>query len=413
MAGSLRQYQYKGKKRGRRMKGRIEAEHPGEARKQLRGKGMREIYIKEIKPKKPSSLAISITWGPFGSIPQKEIVIFSKKLATMIRSGLPIVDTLGLIVDQTKNKNLKTVVQKMADRLNTGTSLSQAFREHTRHFDTVYINMVEAGEVSGRLDGFLDRLVEMLEKQQKIRAGIKSALFYPVTLIVITLLISYGMLTKVVPIFQEMYEGLGAELPGPTQRIVDASNWIRDGGNMLSLISVVGGFWFINRILSSYVRQYSKGKSYLVLRLPLFGDIMTKSTVARLSLLMANLLAAGVGVIETLEVSRSVTKNLMFQDAATRIRDNLATGAELSVLFKEEPVFPLALSQMLAVGERTGNMDEMLISIARYYEEEFDSVVEGLSSVIEPLMIVFVGAMIGVMVVALYLPIFSAGDAFT
>jgi type IV pilus assembly protein PilC len=182
---------------------------------------------------------------------------------------------------------------------------------------------------------------------------------------------------------------------------------------MLSLITVVAGIWLTNRLLSTYIRQYRKGKSYLMLRVPLFGDIMTKSTVARLSLLMANLLAAGVGVIETLEVSRTVTKNLMFQDAATRIRDNLSTGAELSVLFKEEPVFPLALSQMLAVGERTGNMDEMLISIARYYEEEFDSVVEGLSSVIEPLMIVFVGAMIGVMVVALYLPIFSAGDAFT
>jgi type IV pilus assembly protein PilC len=413
MAGNLRQFQYRGVKRGRRMKGRIEAEHPGDARKKLRGNGLRDLRIKEIKPKKPSSLAINITWGPFGRIPQKEIVIFSKKLATMIRSGLPIVDTLGLIVDQTKNHNLKAVVQNMADRLNTGASLSQAFREHTRHFDTVYINMVEAGELSGRLDGFLDRLVEMLEKQQKIRAGIKSALFYPVTLIVITLLISYGMLTKVVPIFQEMYEGLGAQLPGPTQRIVDASDWIRDGGNMLSLITVVAGIWLTNRLLSTYIRQYRKGKSYLMLRVPLFGDIMTKSTVARLSLLMANLLAAGVGVIETLEVSRTVTKNLMFQDAATRIRDNLSTGAELSVLFKEEPVFPLALSQMLAVGERTGNMDEMLISIARYYEEEFDSVVEGLSSVIEPLMIVFVGAMIGVMVVALYLPIFSAGDAFT
>jgi type IV pilus assembly protein PilC len=221
------------------------------------------------------------------------------------------------------------------------------------------------------------------------------------------------MLTKVVPIFQEMYEGLGAELPGPTQRIVDASDWIREGGNVIFVVSVVMGIWFSDRNLSRYVRRYRKAKSYIILRIPLFGEILTKSTVARLSLLMANLLAAGVGVIDTLNVSRTVTKNLMFQDAATRIRDNLSSGQELSVLFKEETVFPIALSQMMAVGERTGNMDEMLTSIAKYYEEEFDTVVEGLSSVIEPLMIVFVGAMIGVMVVALYLPIFSAGDAFT
>ena len=410
---ALRKFTYKAKKRGRRMKGQIEAESPTHARGLLRKDGARDVRLSELKPKKKSSFDLQIKWGIFGSIPQKDIVIFTKKLATMIRSGLPIVDTLGLIVDQTKNKNLKSVITKMSDRLNTGSSLSDAFKEHTRYFDPVYINLVEAGEISGKLDNFLDRLVDMLEKAQKIRAGIKSALFYPITLIVITLLISYGMLTKVVPIFQEMYEGLGAELPGPTQRIVDASDWIREGSNVIFVISVVMGIWFSDCNLSRYVRRYRKAKSYIILRVPLFGEILTKSTVARLSLLMANLLAAGVGVIDTLNVSRTVTKNLMFQDAATRIRDNLSSGQELSVLFKEETVFPIALSQMMAVGERTGNMDEMLTSIAKYYEEEFDTVVEGLSSVIEPLMIVFVGAMIGVMVVALYLPIFSAGDAFT
>lgn len=410
---ATRKFIYKGKKRGRRLKGQIEAETPTHARAALRRDGIRDVRLSELKTKKKRSFDMQIKWGIFGRIPQKDIVIFTKKLATMIRSGLPIVDTLGLIVDQTKNKNLKSVIENMSDRLNTGHSLSDAFKEHHRHFDPVYINLVEAGEISGKLDNFLDRLVDMLEKAQKIRAGIKSALFYPITLIVITLLISYGMLTKVVPIFQEMYEGLGAELPGPTQRIVEASDWIRDGGNVLFVISLVSGIWFGDRNLSKYVRRYRKLKSYLILRIPLFGDILTKSTVARLSLLMANLLAAGVGVIDTLNVSRTVTKNLMFQDAATRIRDNLSSGQELSVLFKDEPVFPIALSQMMAVGERTGNMDEMLTSIAKYYEEEFDTVVEGLSSVIEPLMIVFVGAMIGVMVVALYLPIFSAGDAFT
>jgi type IV pilus assembly protein PilC len=271
--------------------------------------------------------------------------------------------------------------------------------------------MVEAGEISGKLDVFLDRLVEMLEKQQKIKAGIKSALFYPITLVVITVAISYFMLTKVVPTFQEMYEGLGAELPGPTQEIVDASNWIQDGGNLASVIGVVISIWLTNKTLHRYLRPYRKLKSVIALRLPVVGDIIVKATVARMSLLMANLLAAGVSVIDTLEVSSTVSQNVKFLDAMTQIKQKIVTGAPLSTLFGNEAVFPIALSQLMAVGERTGNMDEMLTSIARYYEEEFTTVVDGLSTIIEPLMIVFVGLMIGVMVVALYLPIFSAGDA--
>jgi type II secretory pathway component PulF len=270
---------------------------------------------------------------------------------------------------------------------------------------------VEAGEISGKLDVFLDRLVEMLEKQQKIKAGIKSALFYPITLVVITVAISYFMLTKVVPTFQEMYEGLGAELPGPTQAIVDASNWIQDGGNLASVIGVVISIWLTNKMLHRYLRPYRKLKSVIALRLPVVGDIIVKVTVARMSLLMANLLAAGVSVIDTLEVSSTVSQNVKFLDAMTQIKQKIVTGAPLSTLFGNEAVFPIALSQLMAVGERTGNMDEMLTSIARYYEEEFTTVVDGLSTIIEPLMLVFVGLMIGVMVVALYLPIFSAGDA--
>ena len=270
---------------------------------------------------------------------------------------------------------------------------------------------VEAGEISGKLDVFLDRLVEMLEKQQKIKAGIKSALFYPITLVVITVAISYFMLTKVVPTFQEMYEWLGAELPGPTQAIVDASNWIQDGGNLASVVGVVISIWLTNKMLHRYLRPYRKLKSVIALRLPVVGDIIVKATVARMSLLMANLLAAGVSVIDTLEVSSTVSQNVKFLDAMTQIKQKIVTGAPLSTLFGNEAVFPIALSQLMAVGERTGNMDEMLTSIARYYEEEFTTVVDGLSTIIEPLMIVFVGLMIGVMVVALYLPIFSAGDA--
>ena len=412
MAEQLKKFTYKGKKKGKKVKGEIEVSGLVQAKKQLREDGIRDVVIKEIKPKQKSALDIDITWGPFGAIPAKEILVFTKKISTMMRAGLPIVEAMILVSSQTKNANLKRVNNDMIARLNGGASLSQSFRAHTRYFDNVYLNMVEAGELSGRLDTFLDRLTEMLEKQQTIKAGIKSALFYPITLVVITVTISYFMLTNVVPTFQEMFEGLGATLPAPTQAIVDASNWIQKGENVARVVSTVIFIALANKFLTKYVRIFKKIKSFIALRLPLVGDIITKSTVARMSLLLANLLAAGVTIVEALKVCSTVSGNVLFVEAMGRIQDRIVTGAPLSKLFADEKVFPIALSQLMAVGERTGNMDEMLESIARYYEEEFQAVVDGLSTVIEPLMIVFVGAMIGAMVVALYLPIFSAGDAF-
>jgi len=407
----MKKFKYKAKHKGKKKKGEIEAESLVVAKQKMRQDGFREVVLTEVKVKPKTGLNAEITWGPFGAIPPKEILIFTKKISTMMRAGLPIVEAMVLVSGQTSNANMKRVTNEMVAKLNSGASLSQAFKDHKRYFDSVYLNMVEAGEISGKLDVFLDRLVEMLEKQQAIKAGIKSAMFYPITLVVITLSISYFMLTNVVPTFQEMYEGLGAELPGPTQAIVDASNWIQNGRNVLGIIGIVTAIWLTNKILHKYVRAYRKVKSIIALRLPLVGDIIVKSTVARMSLLMANLLAAGVSVIDTLEVAKTVSTNVQFLDATARIKLKITTGAPLSTLFDNEKVFPVALSQLMTVGERTGNMDEMLSSIAKYYEEEFTAVVDGLSTIIEPLMIVFVGLMIGVMVVALYLPIFSAGDA--
>ena len=403
-------FAYAGIRGGKKVKGKIEATSLVKARSALRQQRVRVKSIKELKEKKKSALDIEITWGPFGSIPSKEILMFTKKLSTMIRAGLPILDSLIMVGGQTKNANMKRTVQQMIATLNDGKPLSQAFKEQDRHFDNVYLNMIEAGEVSGMLDKFIDKLVEILEKQQKIKAGIKSAMFYPITLITVSLGISLFMLTNVVPTFQEMYEGMGIALPGPTQAIVDASEWISDGRNVLGVLAVVFGIVTFQRVMSKYVYPYRYLFHGLMLKLPLFGGIIMMAVVARSSLLMANLFAAGVSVLETLTVASTVTTNEHFIKAFGRVKKDVMTGAELSSLFAKEKVFPIELSQLIAVGERTGNMEEMLNSIANYYEEEFDALVEGLSTVIEPIMIVFVGGLIGMMVVALYLPIFSAGD---
>lgn len=403
-------YAYAGIRGGKKVKGKIEATSLARARSALRQQRVRVKNIKEVKEKKKSALDIEITWGPFGSIPAKDILMFTKKLSTMIRAGLPILDCLIMVAGQTKNPNMKRTVQQMITMLNDGKPLSVAFQEQSRHFDNVYRNMIEAGEVSGMLDKFIDKLVEILEKQQKIKSGIKSAMFYPITLITVSLGISLFMLTNVVPTFQEMYDGMGIALPGPTQAIVDASEWISDIRNVLGVAGTVAGILLFQNLMSKYVYPYRYGWHGLMLRLPLFGGIIMMAVVARSSLLMANLFAAGVSVMETLNVASTVTTNEHYIKAFARVKRDVMTGAELSTLFGKEKVFPNELSQLIAVGERTGNMEEMLNSIANYYEEEFDALVEGLSTVIEPVMIVFVGGLIGMMVVALYLPIFSAGD---
>ncbi|MGC6535563.1 MAG: type II secretion system F family protein [Parvibaculales bacterium] len=403
-------FAYAGVQGGKKVKGKVEAPSLARARSALRQQRIRIKNIKEEKEKKKGALDIEITWGPFGSIPSKEILMFTKKLSTMIRAGLPILDSLIMVSGQTKNPNMKRTTQEMIAMLNDGKPLSEAFAAQSRHFDNVYLNMIQAGEVSGMLDKFIDKLVEILEKQAKIKSGIKSAMFYPITLITVSLGISLFMLTNVVPTFQEMYEGMGIALPGPTQAIVDASEWIADMRNVGGVLGTVFGIIFFHRTMCKYVKPYLVAWHGLQLKLPLFGGIIMMAVVARSSLLMANLFAAGVSVLETLTVASTVTTNQLFLKAFDRVKRDVMTGAELSTLFGKEKVFPTELSQLIAVGERTGNMEEMLNSIASYYEEEFDALVEGLSTVIEPIMIVFVGGLIGMMVVALYLPIFSAGD---
>jgi len=406
----LKQFTYKAKDRSNRtVKGTINALSLSQGFRQLREKRLINIKLKEIKEKKKSVLDINITWGPFGKVSAQEILVFTKKVATMVRSGLTVLDALILVKQQTASPVFKDVIGKIIDNINQGVSFSDALKQHTRYFDQIFISMVEAGEASGKLDQFLDRLVEGQERIQKIRSGIKSALFYPVTLLVITTLIMYFMLTQVVPTFVKMYANSNKALPVATQVIVDASNWIL---NPVNLILLIGGFIFLNivhKLLYKLVYPYKYVLHFIALKLPLFGNIIVKSSVARLTLLMANLFAAGVGISEILKIGTKVTNNLVFVEAMERISVKIVSGADLSTLFMEESIFPAEISQLIRVGERTGKMDEMLASVANYYQEEFESVVKGLTTIIEPLMIVFIGGMIGALVIALYLPIFNVG----
>jgi len=407
----MRNFTYQAKDRVRKkVKGSFQAESLTKARAELRAKGLSEIAIKELRPaRRKKSKEFNLSF--FNAISPLVLLVFSKKLATMIRSGLPILDSLILIQSQTENKAFAKALQEIINSVNSGMSFSSALGKYPRYFDEVYRNMIEAGEVTGKLDIFLDRLVEGLERMQTIRSGIKSALFYPMTLVLVTLAISAFMMIKVVPTFVGIYGNMGVKLPGPTQVIMDISAWMLDGWNMLALMIGLLLTYVVHGVLNKYSFLYKKAISTILLKLPIFGNIIIKASIARMSLLMANLFVAGISIDEIMRIASRTTKNILFVGAMQRISKEIVTGKELSALFEQETVFPLELSQLVKVGEKTGRMDEMLTSIAKYYLEEFETVVKGLTTVIEPLMIVFIGLVIGMLVVALYLPIFNAGDA--
>ena len=397
-------FAYKGTKKNDKVEGEIVADNVRDARKKLKTE---RIFAKSIKQK---SFPVVRQIGPFGGVGKKEILNFSKKLATMIRSGLPMIDAIKLVFAQTDHPLFKEIIGQIVYDLENGKPIVDTFAQWPQVFDNIYLNMLAAGELSGNLDQFLDRLVQMLEKQEQIKAGIKSALFYPITLIVVSVGITLFMLTNVVPTFVGMYENLGVDLPGPTAAIVGASDWLLKEGGLWKL---AGGFTLFFTVFGQAKKRippFKKLIDIIMLKIPLFGEILVKGMVARMGLLMANLIGAGVGIVDVLNIAKTVSSNSAIQNGMDEVARGVVTGRELSALFASEKVFPIAVSQFVAVGERTGNIEEMLSSLAKYYEEEFDAVVEGLSTVIEPIMIVVVGGMIGALVVAMYLPIFSAGD---
>ena len=355
---------------------------------------------------------IYLNFGPWATVPPKELLQFTKKTATMIKAGLPILESIMMIRDQTVHIKMKMTANKIVKDLNSGVNLTEAFSKHPKVFDNIYLNMISAGEASGKLDEFLLKLVELLEKNSKIKAGIKSALFYPVMLLTVATTITIFMLWKVVPIFEKMYGAMGVKLPGATLVIVDASRFIADGGNILKIFLTIFLIRFIYKFLMKNLESFRHLMHKRFLKFPLFGDLIVKATVSRMCMIMANLTRAGVSIVDTLKIAKAVTTNLVFIYALERISRQIVTGQTLSeLLIKEEHIFPPQLAQLMAVGERTGNMEEMFTAIANYYEEEFDNVVAALSSIIEPLMIVLIGGIIGMLMIALYLPIFSMGNA--
>jgi len=404
-------YTYKGISEGKYVEGEIEAINQEEASHKLKDQKVIITNLTKLKKKKGDKKEKAKGKGfSFGKkkVKTEDILIFSKQFATMVKAGLPILEVLGMLRDQLESPAIKEIIEDIRKSLEGGVTLSKCFEKYPQYFDNVYCNLIKAGEASGKLDVFLLKIVDSLEKKEKIKKKIKSALMYPTIMFTVAITVSAFMLIKVVPVFAKMYDGMGIALPKPTAVIMSMSDFLRGTGGMVMLISIII-FVFAFRYLTTKnaAIQYKWHKQ--VLKLPVFGEMILKSLLARISLILGNLSAAGVNLLESLEIAKSVSNNVVVTEALENVKKGVFSGDTLTKLFLKEPLFPPTFSQLISVGEQTGQLDEMFGSVATYYEEEFDTTVDNMSSLIEPIMIVFMGVMIGGLMIAMYSPIFNVG----
>ena len=398
-------FEYRGISAGKYVEGQIEALNNEEAADKL--KHQKIIITKLTKSKKKTKdkkkEPISFSFG--SGVKTKEILLFTKQLATMIRAGLRTLDSLQLLEKQVQDKNMKKIITTIINDLQQGTMLSKCFEKHPKVFDTIYINLVKAGEASGKSDAFLDKIVTALEKREKIKSKIKGALTYPIILFTVAIGVTGVMLIEVIPKFATMYSKFGADLPTPTLVVMAISNFLRSptqGGVSLILIVL---FVFAYRYLIKTNYKIRKGWHAFIFKIPVFGLLVKKSIIARVALVLGNLRAAGVEIVETLDIAKSVTTNLLVVEALENVKKGVFSGEPLGKCVEREKIFPSTFHQLISVGDETGKLDEMLNSLSRYYEEEFDDSVANLATMIEPIMIAFMGTLIGGLLIAMYMPI--------
>jgi len=398
---------YTGKTTGGEVKkGEIEAASVAQATAALR---RQQIVPSAVKKKGGFSLAalndIKLFKKP---IKTKDIVVFSRQFATMIDAGLPLVQCLDILSSQQENPEFKRILLDVKGSVEGGSTFADALRKHPKVFDALYVNLIAAGEVGGILDTILNRLSGFLEKNEKLKGKIKSAMTYPVAVIIIASLVVTGLLLWVVPIFEDMFAGFGQALPAPTQVIVLMSKALQNWWYVI--------FGLIGAVIVGikYARKTDKGRllsDRVALRAPVLGDLIRKTAVARFTRTLGTMISSGVPILEGLDIVAKTAGNLVIEEAVMEARKSLSEGKTLAEPLMETKVFPGMVTQMIAVGESTGALDAMLTKIADFYEEEVDVAVDSLTSLIEPMLMAFLGIVVGGLVIALYLPIFQIAGA--
>lgn len=385
---------------GNKFEGTIEAKDKAEAEALL----MRRRLVIESLKKKPTEIKL-----PFGGgIKAADISRFTRMFSSMSSAGLPMLQCLNILEEQCENPDLKAVVHKVTMSINGGSSLADALSQHPKVFNTLYTNMVAAGEAGGILDGILARLADTLENGERLKRKVKKALTYPVMLIIVGIIVVIALMTFVVPTFAEQFAALDAELPAPTQVVMNISDFLRDNGAFLFIGVVIIAIAYKMAMKVPAAKFAWDG---MMLKVPKLGDLQIKSATASFARTLGTLLNAGVSVMDSLKVVASTVNNLVVQKAISKISIGIAGGKSIAEPMAECNLFPPMVIQMTGVGEKTGNLGGMLLKLADFYDEEVDAAVDGVVGMMEPLIIVFLGGAVGGLLIAMYMPMFSMGDA--
>jgi type IV pilus assembly protein PilC len=385
---------------GLEYRGELTAADSSAAREQLRKQGLLPASLEEVSAENAGGA------GALGKrVKQKALQIFSRQFATMIESGLSVVQSLVILEDQTEDKNLAAVVRELRADVEGGRLLSQAMARHPKVFSRLYVAMVEAGEAAGILDMVLDRVALQIEKETAIKRRVKGAMIYPVLVLSFATVVLIGMLTFLVPIFVGIFEDFGGELPTLTKAVMSASGLVR--GSWYILFPAIGGAIYALRRWKR-TEQGRRTWDRFKLRIPMkIGDVVHKVALARFSRTLSTLVGAGVDIIKSLEITGQTSGNWVIEDALVTVREKVHEGIPISAPLLENPAFPPMVAHMVKVGEETGELEKMLGKVADFYEDEVDSAVQSLTSIIEPIMMIGVGCMVGVVIISMYLPMFK------
>ena len=391
-------YSWEGRDRGGKiLKGEMRASGEAVVQSLLRRQGISVLKVKRQRA------------GLGGKITEKDITLFTRQLATMMKAGVPLLQAFDIVGKGHANPAVGRLLLDVKTEVETGSALATAFRKYPLYFDALFCNLVAAGEAAGILDGLLDRLATYKEKILAIKSKIKSALFYPISVIVVAFIITAVIMIFVIPAFKDLFSNFGADLPGPTLFVMALSD-----GFVKYWYLIFGGLgfglWFFFYTWKRSVKMQAS-MDRLFLRLPVFGEIFRKATIARWTRTLATMFAAGVPLVEALDSVGGASGNYVYVQATKKIQQEVSTGTSLTTAMQNSNVFPSMVVQMVAIGEESGSLDAMLSKVADFYEAEVDDAVEALSSLMEPMIMVVLGTLIGGMVIAMYLPIFKMGQA--
>lgn len=386
---------------GEEKTGEMEAADAESVNARIRQMGMQPVKVK----KKPAEINIKIPG--LGGVTKKDLVVFTRQFSTMIDAGLPLVQGLDILAAQMDNPEFRKVLKQVKEKVETGSTFADALSEHPKVFDTLYVQLVRAGELGGILDTILQRLAGYIEKAEKLKSKVKGAMTYPSIVLVVAIGCVAILLLFVTPTFEKMFKDFGGTMPGPTQMIIDLSHWLQKWIGWMILGTIVFVIAFVQVI------KTKKGRSIFdktMLALPILGPVLRKVAVARFTRTLGTMMSSGVPILDSLEVTSRTAGNTVVEGAVRFVRDKISEGRTIAEPLAQTRVFPPMVVQMIGVGEATGAMDTMLNKIADFYDEEVDNAVAALTAMIEPFMMVFLGGIVGFFLIAMYLPIFSMAE---